>query len=113
MSIPAIGSEGWQGAEQLLDCGEIEELVTRCLENTRWDNLCGICSSIREGIVCKVSEKFSIGTENLVRLIEFEDGVRWVARIWMLANDAETDVGIAASAEKVMESQIATYKYLK
>lgn len=100
-------------AEQLLEGGEIETLVTHCLENTRWGGLCEICSSVRDGIACKVSDKFSIGTENLVRLVEFEDGVRWVARIWMLANDAETDVGIAASAEKVMESQVATYKYLK
>lgn len=113
MMAPAIGSDAWQGAEFFMDESEVATQAARCLENTRWDNLITLCSSLRNGIGCEVSEKYSLGTQNLVKLVEFEDGLKWVARISLLMNDNEVGAELTASSEKCMESQVATYRYLR
>lgn len=96
-----------------MDESEIATQAARCLESTRWDNLITLSSSLRNGIGCKVSEKYSLGTQNLVKLVEFEDGLKWVARISLLMNDNEVGAELTASAEKCMENQVATYRYLR
>ena len=113
MAVPSIGSEGWKCATNLYEEGDLAKLVRSSVENTDLDKLVTLCSSLRPGISCKISDKFTSGTRNLVRLVEFDDGVKWAARIWMLRYGQETDEWTLASAEKVMESQLATYKYLK
>ncbi|SLM39289.1 Protein kinase-like domain [Lasallia pustulata] len=82
------------------------------MKNTNWHNVTEMCSSLRQNLSCKVGESFTTGSQNLVRLVEFEDGVKWVARIWM-GDGEEKDMRMAASAEKIMENQVATYRYLR
>ena len=113
MTTPGIGTDAWQGAALILEDSEIATRAARCLKNTRWDNLITLCSSLRHGISCKLSEKYSVGTQNLVKLVEFEDGLKWVARVSLLMNDHEIGAEITASAEKCMESLVATYRYLR
>lgn len=111
--ISAVGSEAWQGAEQLVEGGHLETLAKTSMKNTKWENLTKMCSSHRQNISCKTGQSFCIGTQNLVRLVEFEDGVKWVARICMLEDGEEKDTRVAASAEKIMENQVATYRYIR
>ena len=113
MTAPAIGSDTWQGAARFLEDSEVATRAARCLKNTRWENLTALCSSLRKGISCKVSDKYSLGTQNLVKLVEFEDGLKWVARISLLIDDNEIGAELTASAEKCMESLVATYHYLE
>ena len=107
----SIGSDTWQGGELLEDGVRpaIDGGVRRCINDTRWDNLLAICSELREGISCKMSQKFDFGTQNLVRLVHFEDDVKWVARVAL----EDVDERMAASLEDQMNSQVATYKFLK
>ena len=113
MATPSIGSEGWKCATDLFKESDLAEMVRSSIEKTDLDKLVSLCSSLRQGIACKISDKFTSGTRNLVRLVEFDDGVKWVARIWMFRLGQETDEWSLASAEKIMESQVATYKYFK
>lgn len=113
MTIPAIGSDAWQGAELFLEDSEVATRAAQCLENVRWDKLNALCSSLRNGIGCKVSENYSLGTQNLVKLVEFEDGLKWVARMSLLMHDNEIGAELKASSEKCMENLVATYRYLK
>lgn len=107
----SIGGDAWRGAELLEDGVSLAvvERVQRCINNTEWNNLLAECSELREGISCTISQKFSFGTQNLVRLVTFEDDVKWVARVSL----EDGDDRMAASLEDQMNSQIATYKFLR
>ncbi len=110
MAIKLIGSDAWRGAELLDDVqSDVDERVRRCLNDTQWDSLLATCSELREGTSCTISQKFSFGTQNLVRLVEFEDDVKWVARVSL----EDVDERMAGSLEDQMNSQVATYNYLK
>lgn len=113
MATPCIGSEGWACATNFYEESETADLVRSSVANSDLNKLVTLCSSLRQSIGCKISEKFTSGTRNLVRLVQFDDGVKWAARIWMFRLGQDTDEWALASAEKVMESQVATYKYLK
>ena len=111
MTTTTFGSDAWEGTKDLEDGVRsfIDEGVRRCLKDTQWDSLKAKCSELREGISCKMSEKFSFGTQNLVRLVEFENDVKWVARVAL----EDVDQRMAASLEDQMITQVATYMYLK
>ncbi|PGH20359.1 hypothetical protein AJ80_03627 [Polytolypa hystricis UAMH7299] len=57
--------------------------ATLFFEQVEWGELAAIVSRHRDGISCSYHEKFSLGHFNMVRQIEFEDGVKWVARLRM------------------------------
>ena len=69
-----------------------------------------MCSSLRDGIKCKIGGKFNNGTENVVKLIEFNDGVKWVAQV---RPEERKPPRNSASVEDQMKSEAATYKYLR
>ena len=50
-----------------------------------------------------------MGSQNFVRPIKFDDGVKWVIRIPLDARD----VRWAATMAERMASEVATYKYLR
>ncbi len=107
----SIGSDAWLGAELLEDGVSlaVSARVWRCMNETQWEYLLADCSKVRGGINCTISQKFSFGTQNLVRLVKFEDDVKWVARVSL----EDGDDRMAASLEDQMNSQIATYKFLR
>ena len=111
MAGVSVGSERWHGVEFLDedDNPYICEKLRRCINDTRWNSLVARCSELRRGISCTISESFSYGTQNLVKLVQFEDGVKWVARVAL----EDVDDRMAASLEDQMKSQISTYRYLK
>ncbi len=106
-TLPVIGSDGWTGAAEFND--EAVERATKCDQSTKWMNVVALCSSLRDGMSCKIGEKFSVGTQNLVKLVEFEDGTKWIARIPMRQEDDRR----ATDPETSLRSEIATYKFLK
>ena len=111
MAALSIESEKWHGIEFLEenDNPYICEKLRRCINDTRWDSLVAKCSELRRGISCTMSERFCYGTQNLVKLVHFEDNVKWVARVAL----EDVDERLTASLEDQMNSQISTYQYLK
>ena len=109
MATFKIGSDGWRDSTHLDKESELEESVQRCLAHTNWSRLAALCSELRDRKGCTLSEKFSIGTENLVKLVEFEDGVKWVARVSL----QDEDYRYKANAADVMKNEVANYKYLR
>ncbi|KAL9053372.1 MAG: hypothetical protein Q9162_004813 [Coniocarpon cinnabarinum] len=53
----------------------------KLLETVNWDTLRARASGIRNGQSCNIEGPYAIGGRNLVRILTFEDGVRWVARL--------------------------------
>lgn len=105
-----VGSDAWTGAVHLEGSGsQLEQEVICCNEETKWDNLLALCTNLRGGIKCSLSKKCSIGTQNLVKLVEFEDGMKWVARVSL----KDVDHRMNCSKEEEVNNQIATYRFLK
>ena len=110
MAVVSVGSDKWHGMEFLEDENPyVCEKLRRCINDTRWDSLVARCSELRQGIGCTISDKFSYGTQNMVKLVQFEDGAQWVARVAL----EDVDDRMATSLEDQINSQISTYRYLR
>ncbi|KAF7189214.1 Altered inheritance of mitochondria protein 9, mitochondrial [Pseudocercospora fuligena] len=110
--MSTLGSESW------LDAGNYGEdhiqhtRVKDFIAKINWTALLAIACRARSGISCKLSEKYSRGQYNVVRKLEYEDGVDLVARL-RLPDVEETENLELLGAEKTMEVEIATMAYLK
>ncbi|KAL6918904.1 hypothetical protein FSST1_002930 [Fusarium sambucinum] len=75
----------WNNGGQYDPGSEFQERALAMLKSTKWDRLLSIASTLRNGIPCVISESFSLGQSNIVRRLEFTDGINWVARVRMPA----------------------------
>ncbi|KAJ5544074.1 hypothetical protein N7494_005353 [Penicillium frequentans] len=55
--------------------------VQEFIGSTNWDALIEYASRVRGGKVCKLLADIGLGYNHVVRIIEFEDDVRWIARL--------------------------------
>ena len=109
MSATIIGSAGWDD-EYNSDWGEnFDEAVTKCLRETSWEQVVGLCTRLRGGVPCIIGHKIKHGSNNLVRLVEFHDGKKWIVRV-PIAHD---DPRWAASPSTKIKVEVAMYKYIK
>ncbi len=51
------------------------------VDNTNWEALCQYASELHDGADCTVDPQMAMGCNNLVRILVFEDGSRWIARL--------------------------------
>ena len=109
MSTPPIGSASWDDGYQGSWYEDFDVAVSRCFSETRWDRVMERCSRLRSGIKCTMSHKMKHGDFNLVKLVEFEDGVKWIFRTPI---DYGSKIFAAKSTTKI-RIEVATYKYLK
>ena len=109
MSTPNIGSDSWDAS--IYDESDFRtNAVRRCIALTKWDTVREMCEKLRGSTVqCEVNDKFTTGTQNLVRLIVFEDGVKWIIRMPIDTGEERW----AASKTERIEIEVATYKYLR
>ena len=108
-SVVAVASRysGWNSNQECLKL--VCESETRCNNNTNWDNITTLCSTLRTKVSCVVSKRLPRTGQYLVRLIEFEDGVRWVVHIPL---DYTGPGSTASMTDRIMQ-KVATYKFLK
>ncbi|KAI0880715.1 kinase-like domain-containing protein [Annulohypoxylon maeteangense] len=55
--------------------------VQDTIQRVDWDNICRLASSLNNGLPCVFLDKTTNGLNNLVRLLQFSDQTRWIARI--------------------------------
>lgn len=111
----AIGSEAWTNGVEY--GGEYIDRINQFIADIDDNALTSCASSLRENQPCTLSPRFSVGNFNLVRKIQFEDGVEWVARLRMPAM-ADEDGGKfgAVSPEKMLldfQSELATMEFVR
>lgn len=75
------------------------------LEQTDWTALCDIASRIYKGQDCRPLPAYTAGGSHLARVLEFQDGTRWIARVQMAKANAHT-------SERI-RSEIDTMAFLK
>lgn len=57
--------------------------VQDLIDSTNWDALIEYANRLRNGKICKLLPDIGLGYNHLVRIIEFQDDVRWIARLRM------------------------------
>jgi hypothetical protein len=79
----AFPGQNWKGTDFYPKSSPSRRLVDDCIKATNWDALCLYASILNNGIKCKALPNTTNGLFHLVRLLEFEDKTRWIARIQM------------------------------
>ncbi|KAL9584168.1 MAG: hypothetical protein Q9212_002285 [Teloschistes hypoglaucus] len=77
----SIGSAAWTGGEEYE--GEYADRINKFIDQIDHKALLDYASKLRENRPCTMSPELSVGTCNLVRKIQFDDGVEWIARLRM------------------------------
>ncbi|KAI0190544.1 kinase-like domain-containing protein [Astrocystis sublimbata] len=86
MSIQSllISMLNWKTSE----CGS-SHTVRDTIERTNWQTLCQIASTLNHGLPCTLLSNITNGLHNLVRILEFSDQTRWIARISLHRSPAD------------------------
>ncbi|KAI0891194.1 hypothetical protein F4806DRAFT_483926 [Annulohypoxylon nitens] len=65
----------------IIDDPAVQAQVNDCIKRTKWEAICECASRANHGQPCKVLPDFTNGGSSLARLLEFQDGTRWIARV--------------------------------
>ena len=110
--MTGLGSDSWVGLDQLDENDALYSRATAFIGNVKWQALTSTASDMR-AIDCQLSEKYSLGHFNLVRRLQFADGVSWVARLRLPDLPSVFGQREALEAEECMRIEIATMKFLR
>ncbi|KAJ6096849.1 hypothetical protein N7486_007595 [Penicillium sp. IBT 16267x] len=58
--------------------------VQNFIDSTNWDALIEYANRLRNGKSCKLLADIGLGYNHVIRIIEFEDEVCWIARLLAL-----------------------------
>lgn len=113
-SLP-FGSAAWTSGEEY--GGEYAERINQFIEKINKNSLISYASLLRGNQPCTVSPEFSVGNFHLVRKIQFDDGVEWIARLrmppmphhgsWMATPPARERMLLE------MQSELATMEFVR
>ena len=60
-------------------------------DSINWNALCQFASKLNDGKACAVDPQWTIGGRHLIRIVQFQDGSRWIARLRMDTSPSEED----------------------
>lgn len=120
MSTP-VGSETWTGGEEYGD--EYSTRIQHFQTSFSSSALLAHASSVRGGVGCRLTDKFTVGSFHFVKKIVFDDGVEWIARLRMPPIKDFEENGEKASASRTeaerrhdlyeMQSELDTMEYVR
>ncbi|KAI1422021.1 kinase-like domain-containing protein [Xylaria sp. FL1777] len=110
----ALGSDLWSGADYYSANTKLNIQARKFFDAVNWQALALIATGCRDGIRCSYvdSDGFSVGQFNMVRRLDFVDGVRWVARI-RLPPEATSIPLERYDSPRAFEIEIASMKFFK
>ena len=110
-----FGSAAWTNGKECVD--EYADRINRFNDKINKKALVSYASSLRGNQPCTISSEFSVGSFNLVRKIQFDDGVEWIVRFRMPPMPDEGDeMGSPSFRERIlldMESEVATMDFVR
>ena len=65
--------------------------VQSFFDNINWTALCQFASKLNNGKDCIADPQWTIGGRHLIRIIQFHDGTRWIARLRMTTSQSEEE----------------------
>lgn len=81
------------------------------LESTDWNSLIEYAAAERNGAKCRLLPDIGLGYNHMVRIVEFTDNVRWVARLRMPHSSQNGDS--SCLARSVMECEYNTIRLVQ
>lgn len=112
-SLP-VGSAAWIGGEAYFDSEEYSDRINQFIDKIDEGALVTFASGLRENRSCNISREFSVGSFHLVRKIQFDDGVEWIARLRMPPMpDEDGEIDTRESTLLGMQSELATMEFLR
>jgi hypothetical protein len=107
-----LGSDSWIGADAYEADDQCNAQTVRFSKSVKWDILASIASDYRSGAPCTYVDKYSIGQFNLVRRLDFHDGVSWVVRV-RLPREATPAPLEAYDSQRAFEIEVASLMFFK
>jgi hypothetical protein len=98
-------SSSWTTVQGFLH--DSDSQTADCFHRTRWDELCRIASGLAGHLKCIALDEVASGLNNIVRVLEFSDQTRWVARVHIRRNNSPL-----VSSTK-LKTEIATMQFIK
>ena len=95
-------ASAWTGAEDA-PTKQSRENAVKCDAECDWAAALHVCSSLRDGVACKLEGDYSLGTRKLARKVRFDDNVCWVICVWM---------NRSTNCELGFKSEAATCRFL-
>lgn len=113
-SVP-FGSAAWTNGEEY--SGEYTERINQFIDKINEKALISYASLLRGNQLCTVSPQFSVGSFNLVRKIQFEDGVEWIVRLRMPPIPGQgSGMASPTTRERMLldlQSELATMEFVR
>lgn len=73
------------------------------LETVDWHSLQQYAAKKHDGVACKVLPEIGLGGVHVVRIIEFDNGIRWIARLRLPPFDSSDGVGNSPTMMELRE----------
>lgn len=73
----------WEGLSHDLENNAFDRETQSFLDDIDWNALCRYASQLQGGEKCTVDPQFTRGGRHMVRIINFQGGSRWIARLRM------------------------------
>lgn len=96
--MPTDSASSWTSVKDFLESSGRRAVVH--FQRTQWDQLYLIASNSNRHLPCVALDQVTSGANNIVRLLQFSDGSRWVARVPIKGNTE-------------LEPEVATMQYIK
>jgi hypothetical protein len=105
-----VGADLWTST----DMGSVEyrEQEQAFATSIDWDRVLTKASALQNGQPCKLSEKYFMGTFNIIRRITFENGRQWVIRLPMDPT-LGSGIGMQADPASIMQSEVAAMNLVR
>ena len=75
--------------------------------------LVALCTHLQPGSSCTILPSLMAGTEHVVKVLELDNGTKWVARLPLPHYMSNTSRRFATDWKTRLESEVATHGYLK
>ena len=72
------------------------------LANIRWKALCDYASALNRSIPCALDPRIAMGGRNVVRILDFANGQRWIARLRMPPIDDKANNSLQREVDCMM-----------
>ncbi|KAH0551623.1 hypothetical protein GP486_007160 [Trichoglossum hirsutum] len=105
-----VGCDAWKCYSDI--SYKVEKDVRAFQESIQWDNIISFCRESR-GVLCNMGPKFVVGSKNLVKVVEFADGIKWVAKLPLPRPGVYRINGNVKSQSTALRSEVATFRFLK
>lgn len=98
----ATSSSSWATVLDFLQSSSSKAI--EAFQKAHWDEICRIASKHYNSKGCRALDSVACGMNNVVRMLEFSDGTRWVARVHISSTDSDI-------TRIKLESEVATMQY--